>query len=77
MTGQNVGFLLAKFKKQSLDQLILDKAKIQNSRVYFLSEEESWKINLIEEISLCKKNQLEIQFDEEDLEAILSLVCTD
>ena len=77
VTGQNVGFLLAKFKKQSLDQLILDKAKIQNSRVYSLSEEESWKINLIEEISLCKKNQLEIQFDEEDLEAILSLVCTD
>ena len=77
MTGQNVRFLLAKFKKQSLDQLILDKAKIQKSRVYFLSEEEAWKINLIEEISLCKKNQLDIQFDEEELEAILSLICTD
>ena len=67
-----IGFLLSKFKKQSIDQMIIDKAKIHNSRVYSLSEQESWKI------SLCKTNQLEIHFfEEEELEAILNLVCTD
>ena len=77
MTAQNIGFLLAKFKNQSIDQLILDKAKIKGSRVYYLSEQESWKTNLIDEINLCKKNQMEIKFDKEELEAILNLVCND
>jgi hypothetical protein len=77
VTGQNIGFLLSKFKKLSLDELILDKSKIKNSRVYSLPQEEAWKISLIEEISLFKKNLLDINFDEEELEAILEIICTD
>ena len=77
VTGQNIGFLLSKFKKLSLDELILDKSKIKNSRVYSLPQEEAWKISLIEEISLFKKNLLDINFDEEELEAILDIICTD
>ena len=72
-----IGFLLSKFKKLSLDELILDKSKIKNSRVYSLPQEEAWKISLIEEISLFKKNLLDINFDEEELEAILDIICTD
>ena len=77
VTGQNIGFLLSKFKKLSLDELILDKSQIKNSKVYSLSQEEVWKISLIEEISLSKKNLLDINFDEEELEAILDIICTD
>ena len=77
VTGQNIGFLLSKFKKLSLDELILDKSKIKDSRVYSLPQEEAWKISLIEEISLYKKNLLDINFDEEELEAILDIICTD
>ena len=68
---------MQKFKKDSIDQLILDKQKLKNLRVYSLPEEENWKVNLIEEISLLKKNQLDIAFDPEQLETILDYVCTD
>ena len=68
---------MQKFKKESIDQLIMDKQKLKNLRVYSLPEEENWKVNLIEEISLLKKNQLDISFDPEQLETILDYVCTD
>ena len=68
---------MQKFKKDSIDQLIMDKQKLKNLRVYSLPEEENWKVNLIEEISLLKKNQLDIAFDPEQLETILDYVCTD
>jgi hypothetical protein len=77
ITGQNLHFLMQKFKKDSIDQLIMDKQKLKNLRVYSLPEEENWKVNLIEEISLLKKNQLDIAFDPEQLETILDYVCTD
>ena len=68
---------MQKFKKDSIDQLIMDKQKLKNLRVYSLPEEENWKVNLIEEISLLKKNQLDIAFDPKQLETILDYVCTD
>ena len=68
---------MQKFKKDSIDQLILDKQELKNLRVYSLPEEENWKVNLIEEISLLKKNQLDIAFDPDQLETILDYVCTD
>ena len=77
ITGQNLHFLMQKFNKVNIDQLILDKQKLKNLWVNSLPEEENWKVNLIEEISLLKKNQLDIEFDPEQLETILDYVCTD
>ena len=77
VTGQNIGFLLSKSKKLNIEELTLDKSKITNSRVYSRPQEEAGKISLIKEISLYKKNLLDINFDEEELEAILDIICTD
>ena len=76
LTGQNVKFLLGKFQKQDLAALIAGKQSLIKSRIHSLKEEDAWKINLIEEISLIKKEHLETSFDEEDLEEILKFICT-
>ena len=53
-----------------------DKYEIKKSRIYNLSAEETWKTMMMEEISLAKKNHLEIQFENDDLEDILEYICT-
>ena len=76
-TGQNIHFLCNKYFKQSLGQLIADRSTIKKAKVSPLSETENWKLNLIEEVSLILKGQLEIEFDGEPLlEEILEFVCT-
>ena len=40
-------------------------------------DDETWKIKLMKEISLVKKEHLEVAFDDEDLEEILMYICTD
>ena len=52
----------------------MERSKIKKARVYQLQTEESWKISLIEEISLLKLNLLEIDFSNDDLEDILNHV---
>ena len=77
-TGQNVDFLLQKYGKRNLADLIADKNCIKNSKVVDLSENEKWKISLIEEVSLMKKGHLEgTELDEKMLEEILDYVCTE
>ena len=50
---------------------------IKEMRVYILPNDEKWKVNLIAEIALIKKDQLDIEFDEEDLISILYHICCD
>ena len=77
LTGQNLYYLLQKYNKDSIAGLMLDKNTLKKARVYQLSENEHWKTNIIEELSLIKKGQLENNFDEDFLEEILDYVCTD
>ena len=37
--------------------------------------DDEWRINFIEEMSLAKKEMIEIDFDRDDLEIILKDVC--
>ena len=68
-TGHNVDCLL-------LD-LVTDKNCIKKSRVVTLSENEKWKLNIIEEVSLMRKGHLEVtEIDDKMLEEILDYVCT-
>ena len=76
VTGQNVRYLMDKYKKASIKSLVLSKNRIKNSRVYSPPVEEAWKLNLIEEIALVKKTHLELNFDEKNLEEILEYICT-
>ena len=75
-TGQNISFLLQKYSKLTLAELIVDRNTIKKNTVAQLSENEKWKLNIIEEVSLVKKGHLEIDFDEEQLEEILDYICT-
>ena len=76
VTGQNVKYLQMKYNKYSIQDLVADKHKIKKSMVNSLPEEESWKIRIIEEISLVKKSHLELNFDNGNLDEILEYICT-
>ena len=62
-------------KKVSMADLIGDKQSLGKRRIYTLPEAENWKIKIIKEIALVKKEHLEVEFDEEDLDEILELLC--
>ena len=53
-------------------ELVNDRNQIKKSRVYPLSENENWKISLIEELALVKKGQLENGLDETSIDDILT-----
>ena len=75
VTGENLHFLLSKYSKPCLSALVTDKHIIKKARVSTLPAEESWKISIIEEISLAKKSHLNLNFDEENLDEILEYIC--
>ena len=76
-TGQNLKYLMDKYSKWSIWSLISEKNTIKKSTVNPTSTDDSWKVKLIEEISLAKKSLLEVDFDEQYLEEILTFACTD
>ena len=41
-----------------------------------MPEEEQWKVSLMKEIALVRKGQLEMNFEDKNLEDILEHVCT-
>ena len=55
----------------------MEKNVIKKQRVHCMTMEGGWKLNIIKEISLIKKEDLETVFDMENLEDILKFVCTD
>ena len=75
-TGQNVKYLLDKYKMESLVDLVKEKNSLKRGRVYPLQDVEAWKIPIIKELALLQKGQLEIDFDPTELEEILGQICT-
>ena len=75
MTGKNLQYLFTKFQIQSVHQLFGLKSKIRGMKVYELPPDENWKLKLVTEIALQRKNHLEIDFDQEDLSFILDFIC--
>ena len=76
VTGQNLKFLLHKYSQQNMTALFSEKDVIKISRVNILQENELWKVNLMEDFSLVKKNLLELPFEIENLDEILDDICT-
>ena len=76
-TGQNMKYLMDKFKVESLADMVKEKHRLKKGRVYPLPEDEAWKIPLIKELALHQKGQLDIDFGTTELEEILGLICTD
>ena len=77
VTGRNLNFLLLKYGKATRKELFDDRVTIKHTIVYSLPAAENWKVSMIKEISLMKKNHLDIEFDKDDLEEILEYICTD
>ena len=76
LTGQNLQYLLHKYNKLTIQALTADKNSIKNSRVYPFSTDDIWKIKLMEEICLVRKNHLELDYDMKNLDKILEFICT-
>ena len=76
LTGQHVSFLQHKHKMPNLMALFDGKNSLKSLRVHPLPNEELWKINLLTEISLIRKEHISVQFDDNSLEEILEFVCT-
>ena len=55
----------------------MEKSRLKRSRVNPLSESETWKVKLIEEVSLTLSGHLEMEFDSSHLEEILTFICTE
>ena len=77
LTGQNLAHLLLKYGKSSVKELTMDKQSIKTARVYPLQNDEVWKTNLIEEITLMKIGLLDIDFDLDNMTEILENICTE
>ena len=69
-TGNNIQYLLDKFNKEHLEDLVREKSRLGKRKIYPLPENETWKVALIEEIALILKGQLNMEFDNTDLEEI-------
>ena len=76
-TGQNINFLLNKHSKPTLNSLICERNIIKKGVVSPVSENEKWKLPLIEELCLIQKGFLVSEFDEPELGEILNYICTD
>ena len=76
-TGQNMRYLMDKYMKETLRDLVEERDSIKKLRVYKIEDEELWKIPILKDMALFKKGLIEIDvFDEQEAEAILGLVCT-
>ena len=76
-TGRNISYLQDKYEVDSLKDLIVKKQGIKKQRVNPLEDEENWKIEIIQELSLCRRGCLDIEMDEEDIDAMLEAVTID
>ena len=77
-TGQNIRYLLEKYSQENITNLSNGRNTIKKSRIHPLSETEELKLNVIEELSLVSKGQLNLddEFDEDMLEKIMDFICT-
>ena len=66
-TGQNVSHLLKLYELNDLRTLIREKQVIKNKRIHPLQEEESWKVEMIEEMCLTKMSFIEGDEEEKDI----------
>ena len=76
-TGRNIKFIKNQYEVESFKNMIEKKQAIKKNRVHPLEDGEHWKIEIIEELSLCRRGCLEIAMEEEDIDAMLEAVTTD
>ena len=74
-TGSNLRNLLLLTDKNSIEEINSDDVRSMN--YHPIEEKDAWKVNLIKELTNIKYNELELsEFSREELDEILSYVCT-
>ena len=77
-TGQNIRYLMDKNKKVTLKDLVAERQTLKKSRVYNITDEELWKIPVMEELALVKRGILELDvLDDDQVDTLLGLICTE
>ena len=76
-TGRNIQYLENQYEVDSLKDLIRKKQVIKKLRVNPLEDGEEWKVQIIEELSLCRRGCLEIDLKDVDIDAMLEAIATD
>ena len=67
---------MTEYQYNDLESLLCAKKEVKNTRVNALLENEEWKVNMIEEISLARKGLLTLDLEEEIVEDMLVQLCT-
>ena len=74
-TGSNLRNLLLLTDKNSIEEINSDDVRSMN--YHPIEEKDAWKVNIIKELTNIKYNELELsEFSREELDEILSYVCT-
>ena len=55
----------------------MEKQVIKNKRIHPLQEDESWKVEMIEEMCLTKMGFIEGDEEEKDIKTFLEIICTE
>ena len=76
-TGQNVSYLMRTYESFDIRTLILERYQIKSKRIHPLLEDETWKIEMIEEMCLANKGSIESNCEEKDIETLLEIICTE
>jgi hypothetical protein len=67
-----------KNKKVTLKNLVAERQTMKKSRVYNITDEELWKIPVMEELALVKRGILELDvLDDDQVDTLLGLICTE
>ena len=77
VTGQNIFYLKKKLQCNTLALLWDAKLTIRRTKVYSLTNDQQWKIEVLKELGRAKNGLVEIDFDENHLNLILDHVCLD
>ena len=56
--------------------LIQDKNMLKKAKLSTISDDEVWKLKIIQDMALTRKELIETDFDDKHLEDILDFVCT-
>ena len=75
LTGNNIAHLLSKHSLRTIGELCGNKRQIKNMRRTKIDVDDEWRINFIKEMSLAKREMIEIDFDRDDIDIILKDVC--
>ena len=76
-TGQNISYLTRVCEMENLNEMIMNKHLIKNRRINPLLEDEEWKVQMIEEMCLSKLGFNETDIEDNDINTMLEIICTE